>query len=538
MSPPVQTGGHSATGSGGPGGSPASGASGRSAASDTGAHIPVIRVSETRAPPASNRRNAPHPSRRGSFGPGDPGTCDDMADAATSSGYDEVFDDDGRLRAHYRPVFRSLGGLDLKSAADSIRHFLEARGVTFGSPPSRQMYRVDPVPRLIRRSEWRTIRTGVTQRMLALNRFLADIGPGMAGVGEGVVPARVITSSPFRRPYLESRRVVKAVAYGPDLVRDPAGRFLVLEDNLRYPSGLAFARASREARSRVLPMPEDRPTGHPDGVDVLASALTAVDRHAERDQIILLSDGPESAAWYEHREIAKGAELGIATIDDLGVDADGRLVITECGRVVRVLYNRSRFETLFSSAGVPNKLGRLLLRPLANGLLRCVNPFGCGLADDKLVHAYVPGMIKHYLGEEPILGSVKTFDPGDPVSRHHVMANMRSMVYKPRAGLGGSGIVFGPEATDADLDRVANIIRARPETLVAQQAIEISTHPTFSGSSLEPRRVDLRPFAFATGDETQVLEGGLTRFAASAGDVLVNSTAGGGSKDTVLTDFE
>ena len=337
--------------------------------------------------------------------------------------------------------------------------------------------------------------------------------------------------------------VVRAHAAGPDLVRCPDGNFQVLEDNLRAPSGLTYLLAAREAvqplvlASGLQPLAIERSPG-------CRSQSCATPRPpASMTPTACSSDGPGiSSADYEHRELARLLGLGIATVDDLGLEgsrlvhhADG-----DCaGREVDVIYRRVDDERLTGRDGEPTELGRLLIGPLLAGTLGCANSPGSGIADDKAIHTYVERMIPFYLGEDPILPSVAGWDLGDREQRAEALPRIEKLAIKPRSEFGGSGVLVGPLATADELRHARAQVEAAPERYVAQEPVPLSTHPTVVEGEVRSRHVDLRPFVFTGEAATTVMPGGLTRFAREEGEMVVNSGRGGGAKDTwVLQSWE
>jgi uncharacterized circularly permuted ATP-grasp superfamily protein len=248
---------------------------------------------------------------------------------------------------------------------------------------------------------------------------------------------------------------------------------------------------------------------------------------------VVLSDGSANSAWYEHARIARELSIPLVTPADLD-SRGGRLTAVVDGRrlPVDVVYRRTDEDRLMGEGGELTAVGAVLLEPLRAGTLACVNGFGTGVADDKLVHAYVEEMVRFYLHEEPLLPSVQTYDPADPNDRAEVLERIDELVVKPRTGHGGHGVVVGPHARAEDRRRVADAIRERPEDYVAQETIMLSRHPTVIDGRLEARHVDLRPFVFMTPDGGRVLPGGLTRVALDRGALVVNSSQRGGGKDT------
>jgi len=298
------------------------------------------------------------------------------------------------------------------------------------------------------------------------------------------------------------------------VVRDPGGRFLVLEDNLRTPSGMAYALAAREVSLRLL-APDEPPRALDDLPGLLWGALTAATGRDRRPRAAVLTDGPDNAAFWEHRRIAELLDVPLIAPHQLDVDA------------VDVLYRRTDGDRL------ADPVGRLLEQPWLAGRLALVNAFGTGVGDDKLAHAYVEDMVRYYLGEEPLVRSVPTYDLGRPEVLEEVLDRIGELVVKPRAGHGGEGVVICPHADRADVERTRAEVEASPEDYIAQELIPLSCHPTVIDGALEPRHVDLRPFVFLGPDgAAAVLPGGLTRVAFDEGALVVNSSQNGGAKDT------
>jgi uncharacterized circularly permuted ATP-grasp superfamily protein len=323
---------------------------------------------------------------------------------------------------------------------------------------------------------------------------------------------------------------------GLDVVRDPDGRFLVLEDNLRTPSGFAYAAAAREAlESEPLPEASVR-AFHEEAFAALGRALrAATPEDGDPASAVVLTGGPESSAYYEHSQAAERLGIPLVTASDLEVRG-GRLV-RRVGRVsvvgVDVVYRRCDEDRMHDEHGSPTVVGELLGEPWLAGRLGMVNAFGTGVADDKAIHAYVEEMIRFYLDEEPLVPSVRTLDLADEKHRREAFEQIDKLVVKPRDGQGGSGVVVCAHATREDVRRVMQEVERDPSAYVAQHTIALSQHPTLlADGSMAPRHVDLRPFAFATGDGYFVPAGGLTRVALQEGSLVVNSSQNGGGKDT------
>jgi uncharacterized circularly permuted ATP-grasp superfamily protein len=446
---------------------------------------------------------------------------------------DEAFAPTGVPRPPYVDVFDALARQDLVELRERVRSNAAALGLAFG--PGRPMV-VDPVPRLLEAGAWETLEAGLLQRASALNAFLADTYGGQRIFDAGVVPRRLLETSLGYEPRMHGLldpAVPAATVAGLDLIRDESGELLVLEDNLRMPSGSSYSLAVREAvepeiGASVAPLPLDGYVG------VLGEAIRAAAPDGRADPAAaILSDGPESGAWYEHRRL--GHELGIPVVVPRQLEVTkGRLYYRRSRERVQidVVYRRLDEDRLSAADGTLTGLGELLLPALESGRLRCVNAFGTGVADDKLAHAYAESMVRFYLGEEPLLRSVPSFDLSDEMVRKTAMERLDDLVLKPRDGFGGHGVTIMQRATAAQRRRAIGLLRRGPERFIAQDTVQLSSHPTVCGARLRPRRVDLRPFIVSGPAGAAAMPGGLTRYARGAGEMVVNSSRGGGCKDT------
>lgn len=451
--------------------------------------------------------------------------------------FDEAFDSGGTPRPHYAPLLQALEARDLRELHERIAARAAENGLTFGPE---EPIAVDPVPRLIEAAEWEALEPGLLQRARALNAFVADAYGLQRIFDAGVVPRRLIESSDGYEPVmlgLVDPGVPPATVAGLDLVRDEEGGFRVLEDNLRMPSGACYSFAVREVvapeiPTGLLPRPLD------EYLEKMRAALVAAAPEG-RDEptVAILSDGPENGAWYEHDRY--GRELGLPVVAPGQLEVSRGRLFARHGREreqIDVIYRRLDEDRLCDPQGNLTDLGELLLPALRSGRLRCANAFGTGLADDKLAHAYVERMIEFYLGEELLLRSVPSFDLSDGEDRARAMERLDELVIKPRGGFGGHGVTIMPRATEPQRRRAIGLLRRRPEHFIAQETIEISSHPTVVGDTLQPRHIDLRPFVLSAPDGEAAMCGGLTRFAQGAGEMVVNSSQGGGCKDTWVVD--
>ena len=442
--------------------------------------------------------------------------------------YDEAVDPDGELR-EAGGAGVALIGPDLPALRASVRGALDGRGVSFRADGGDAEFHLCPVPRVFGADEWAPLEAGLAQRVRALDAFVADVYGPRRAVAEGVVPARLIESSEGYEPAMQGVCPPGGTwigIAGLDLVRDGSGELLVLEDNLRTPSGFAYAVEARRAVLAGLDVPEERMPRSLAGLPALLrdTLLGAAPEDAEDPYVVVLTDGKDNSAAFEHAWTAK--QLGVALAEPHELELRGD-VLRHDGRAVDVVYRRTNADT------VDTEVGRLLVPPLRAGTLGLINAFGTGVADDKLAHAYVEDMVRFHLGEEPLLRSVPTFDLCVPEQLERALDELETLVVKPRLGHGGHGVVVCPHADREDVERMRAQIIAQPEDYIAQPTIEISLHPTLIGDELAPRHVDLRPFVFLRGEgKVAVMPGGLTRVAFGEGAMVVNSTQNGGAKDT------
>ncbi len=460
----------------------------------------------------------------------------------THRAIDEDRDSDGAYRPGYAAASAALARVDLGELGRAVTEHLRRNGVGFGSDP----FVVDPMPRLIPGPAWDVLATGLAQRARALNDFLRDAYGQRRIVTEGVIPADVIDDAEGFEPELvgclPESAAAPAAVIGFDLVRDPEGEFMVLEDNLRTPSGYSYAVAARRALLHVLPagLPTPRPI-EPVLWDLLGAVLRAAARPERRVDpellIVVLTDGPGNVAHYEHALAARTLGLPLLTPADLRRDDDGVNARLPDGtrRHVDVIYRRTDEDRIRDEQGRMTAVAELIVPAWLEGRVGLVNAFGNGLADDKCAHGYVEDFIRFYLGEEPLVRSVPTRTLRTGTEVHAAIGRLRELVVKPRHGHGGRGVVIGAEAQPAELERVAAELQRSPERFIVQPVVPISRHPTLIDGRFEPRHIDLRPFAFCA-EEAKLLPGGLTRVAFEADALVVNSSQNGGGKDTWVFD--
>lgn len=461
--------------------------------------------------------------------------------------YDELFRGDGSPRDEVADLVAELGQFgrtEFITRQKLAEGALFRGGVTFSvysdSRGQEKIFPFDLIPRVIPASAWDKIERGLVQRVAALNMFLADLYGEQRILKEGKIPEHMVFGSAGYLPELRGMQPAEGVFVniaGIDLIRAGDGEFLVLEDNLRTPSGVSYVLENRSVMKRVFPGVFKRSRVRPvDGYAArLGDALMSVSpRDPGESRIVVLTPGPFNSAYFEHSFLARQMGCDLVQGSDLFVHDKQVFVKTTAGpQRVDVIYRRIDDEFLdprvFNAESVLGVPG--VLEAYAAGNVTLANAPGNGVADNKAVYPFVPEMIRFYLDEEPILGQVETYICARQDERDHVLQNLESMVVKAVDGSGGYGMLFGPRASKAEVAEFADKIREEPEGYIAQPVVELSTCPTWIEGEAAPRRVDLRPFVL-TGKKSWVLPGGLTRVALNAGSYVVNSSQGGGSKDT------
>jgi uncharacterized circularly permuted ATP-grasp superfamily protein len=459
--------------------------------------------------------------------------------------WDEMFAGRAEPRAPYMALYQVLQALsseDLDSRSVARDRSFRDQGITFSLSGEERPFPLDLMPRIISADEWSTIEAGVIQRVRALEHFLADVyGPGEI-LADGIVPRSLVTTSThFHRAAagIAPPNGARIHVAGVDLVRDCDGSFKALEDNLRTPSGVSYVIENRRTMTRVFPelFGSQRIRPVEDYPARLLEALRAAAPPAASDDptIVLLTPGVFNAAYFEHSFLAR--QMGVELVegrDLVCLDGVVHMQTTEKAERVDVVYRRIDDEFLDPLHFRPDSLLGCpgILNAARAGNVTIANSVGNGVADDKLVYTYVPEMIRYYLGEEPKVDNVETYQLQDPDQRDWVLARLGELVLKPVDGSGGYGLVVGPAASDSDLENLRKQIVDSPRSWIAQPVIRLSTAPTHVGGRLEPRHLDLRPFAVNDGNRVWVASGGLSRVALRAGSLVVNSSQGGGSKDT------
>jgi uncharacterized circularly permuted ATP-grasp superfamily protein len=441
----------------------------------------------------------------------------------------------------------AMGRLTLVDLGRRRDEIFRQQGITFaitgpdGAGVQDRPFPLDLVPRIIPASEWEAIERGLEQRLRALNTFIDDIYHGREIVRERIVPWELVLGSPQFRRAVHGVRPPGGIychVAGCDLVRDADGRWRVLEDNCRTPSGISYVLENRLAMTRLAPELftgyRVRPVDH--YPQLLLSALREIAPAPGRDPtVVVWTPGPANSAYFEHSFIARQMGVELVEAGDLVVRDDIVYMRTTEGLArVDAIYRRLDDDFIDplefrpdSLLGVPG-----LIRAYRAGTVALANAVGTGVADDKAVYSFVPEMIRYYLGEEPLLDNVPTFLLRDPDQREHVLDNLDRLVVKPTGESGGKGVFIGPRASDEQIARQRELVLADPSRWIGQEVVNLSTTPTVSaGGEIAPRHVDLRPFA-VYGSELRIVPGGLTRGALDEGSMVVNSSRGGGSKDT------
>ena len=465
--------------------------------------------------------------------------------ARTGAAGDEMFTPDGTVRPTYQALHDALAGLgpeEFRSRSESLALSYLDQGITFDYAGEERPFPIDAIPRVIDAEEWTEVSAGVAQRVRALEAFLDDVYTDRRAIADGVIPEELVTSSTYVVDAVRGHRPPNGVRLhvaGIDLVRDGDGGFRVLEDNVRTPSGVSYVLSNRRAMAQGFPeLFADRPVrrvGEYPGRLLAALQAAAPDTAGEEATVVVLTPGRYNSAYFEHSLLARTMGVDLVEASDLVERGDRIYMRTTAGlRRVDVIYKRTDDDFLDpevfrpdSMLGVPG-----LVRSVLAGNVVLANALGNGIADDKLTYTYVLDLVRYYLDEEPILRNVDTWRLEEPDSLAEVLDRLEELVVKPVDGSGGKGIVIGPAASREELEALRERLRADPRGWIAQPVVQLSTIPTLVEDGPEPRHVDLRPFALNSGDDVWVLPGGLTRVALPKGEMIVNSSRGGGSKDT------
>ncbi|HZX15478.1 MAG TPA: circularly permuted type 2 ATP-grasp protein [Pseudomonas sp.] len=459
--------------------------------------------------------------------------------------YDEMYDASGAVRPHYQAFARWLADTPDELLAQRRREadlLFHRAGITFtlygDDQGTERLIPFDIIPRSIPASEWRIVERGCSQRVQALNMFLADLYHDQRIIKAGIIPAEQVLANEgyqIAMQGLNLHRDLYAHIAGVDLVRDGDGSYYVLEDNLRTPSGVSYMLEDRKMMMRLFPelfaAQRVAPIDHYPNLllDTLKSSSPL-----DNPNVVVLTPGRFNSAYFEHAFLSR--EMGVELVEgaDLFVRDDKLFMRTTAGaKQVDVVYRRLDDAFLDPLAFNPDSMLGVpgLLACYRSGNVVLANAIGTGVADDKSIYPYVDEMIRFYLSEEPILKNVPTFQCRKPAELSHVLANLEHLVVKETQGSGGYGMLVGPAATKAEIEDFRARLIARPEAYIAQPTLCLSTCPTFVERGIAPRHIDLRPFVLS-GKETRIVPGGLTRVALREGSLVVNSSQGGGTKDT------
>ncbi len=466
----------------------------------------------------------------------------------TGGYFDEMFAAPGEVRPHYRALlerYQEMGGGEYeRKQALADKSFL-TQGITFtvysDDRGTERIFPFDLIPRIIPAKEWEHLERGLVQRMTALNLFLKDIYNEQRIVKEGIIPEHYIRTAAHFRPEFMGFRVPRDIYIhicGTDLIRDKDGRYLVLEDNGRTPSGVSYVLTNRQAMKRVFPKLFARYAVRP--VDEYPQHLLSMLHHIAPGghpdpTIVLLTPGIYNSAYFEHSFLARSMGIEIVEGRDLIVTNDRVHMKTTKGlKQVHVIYRRIDDDFLDpkvfradSLLGVPG-----LVDAYRKGHVSLANSIGTGVADDKVMYYFVPKMIKFYLGEDPILPNVETYLSSEEKDRAYILENLAKLVVKSANESGGYGMLMGPQATKEEIEKFRGQIQADPRNFIAQPVISLSRAPSWCGEGdIEGRHIDLRPYILC-GETIKIVPGGLTRVALRKGSLVVNSSQGGGSKDT------
>ena len=440
---------------------------------------------------------------------------------------DEAFESDGAVRPHYVRVLDALSAAGPATAAEAITAGAAREGVVHGTRDESHQLAIDAVPRVFTGAQWAQLERGLAQRIEALEAFVRDAFGAREAFRAGVVPGDLLDRCPWFEPDVEElpergdRRIAVA---GPDVVRNGRGELVVLEDNVRTPTLMTFAAAARRFVQAALPgAPRPRPFE-----TALRDALLDM---AGDGRVVILGREPDNVSWWEVEQLEQTTGWPLVGIGDLA-QHDRRVVLRADGAPVDVVWRRTNEDSLRGDDGRLTTLGRLLLEPLRAGTVRVLNGFGTGVADDKRTYPYVEDLVRFFCGEEPLLRSVPTWDLSADEQRADALARLDELVFKPRDGAGGDGVVLAPHASREELEQLRADVERDPGGWIAQEPVVLSTHPTVVDGRLEPRHVDLRPFVVGG----RVLPGGLSRFAQGAGELVVNCAQGGGGKDVWVLD--
>lgn len=461
--------------------------------------------------------------------------------------WDEMYTDQF-VREQYKGVVQFMQQMSIEELSrkeELAKRLFMSQGITFTVYSSgegiEKIFPFDIIPRIITAAEWIYIEEGIRQRLKALNLFLKDVYNDQFILKDGVVPVEMVYSCPhyLREMYgLHVPHDIYVHIAGIDLIRNNDGTFYILEDNLRTPSGVSYMLENREITKRIFPdlIPRNNVRSVTEYPNILHRNLVSLSpRQTANPTIVLLTPGMYNSAYFEHTTLARLMGVELVEGRDLVVDNHRVYMKTTSGlQQVDVIYRRVDDDFLDPLVFNPDSMLGVggIMSAYRKGNVAIVNAVGNGVADDKAIYTYVPSMIRYYLNEEPILKNVPTYQLGNPEEKDYVFSNMQSMVVKKTNGSGGYGMLMGHAASDEEMFRYKEEIIKDPRQYIAQPIISLSSAPCYMGGRLKPRRVDLRPYALCGPEGIQIVPGGLTRVALREGSLVVNSSQGGGSKDT------
>lgn len=463
--------------------------------------------------------------------------------------YDEMFESNGQVRSHYKSIFEQFSSMSLTNQAarqQALQQRMVEEGITFTlyqadqNEPLERTIPFDYIPRVIAKAEWDVVDRGLRQRVQALNAFIHDIYHDMNIIKDGIMPRRLVVSNTYYRPEMVGIDVpggVYITSSGIDLIRDEKGEYFVLEDNLRSPSGFSYLFKGRALMRELFHdlYLKNSVVDIERSLNAFLSSLRSISPNGKKDPVIaLLSPGAFNSAYFEHTYLAQ--QMGIHLVEgrDL-IYKDHKIYIRNLDglKQVDVIYRRIDDDYLDPLAfnansvlGVPG-----LMNAYRAGNIAIANAPGTGVADDKAVYAYVPDMIRYYLHEEPIIRNVPTYILSRKEEREYVLDHLKELVVKETSLSGGYGMLIGPAASQSEIDYFAKAIKENPDRYVAQTTMNLSRSPIMKDGIMTPRHIDLRGFVLK-GTESHVIPGGLTRVALVEGSLVVNSSQGGGVKDT------
>jgi uncharacterized circularly permuted ATP-grasp superfamily protein len=463
-----------------------------------------------------------------------------------ASTWDEMYNESAEFRTQYNGFIKYLENTStnkLSKKEDLAKQLFMSQGVTFtvysDNEGIEKIFPFDIVPRVITSEEWEKIEAGIKQRLKALNLFIKDIYNEQFIIKDGIIPGELIYSCPYFLREMKGVKVPHDVYVhisGVDLIRNNDGEFYVLEDNLRTPSGVSYMLENREISKRLFPgiLPKNNVRSVSDYPNILYKKLKELS-NSSNPNIVLLTPGIYNSAYYEHTTLARLMGIELVEGSDLVVKNHFVYMKTTNGlQQVDVIYRRVDDDYLdpleFNEKSVLGVAG--IMAAYRKGNVNIVNAPGTGIADDKAIYIYVPDMIKYYLDEEPLLKNIETYQLGRPDELEYVTKNIKEMVIKKTDGSGGYGMLMGHEATDEEIEDYLDNVSKKPENFIAQPILRLSTAPCYIDGKLSPRCIDLRPFALSGRDGIDICPGGLTRVALKKGSLVVNSSQGGGSKDT------